>query len=69
MINVCSPYSPSTISCSKVGVKGSRELRRLSCSINYEANSGSASRGRVKGGLSVVIYEAQVAFMECKRVE
>jgi hypothetical protein len=26
----------------------SRELRRLPCSINYDANSGSTSHGRVK---------------------
>jgi hypothetical protein len=51
------------------GKKGTRGLRRLSCSINYDANSGSASRGRVKGGLQVVIYEAQVVVMEYERVE
>jgi hypothetical protein len=28
---------------------GNRELRRLVCSINYDANSGGASQGRVKG--------------------
>jgi hypothetical protein len=45
--------------------KGNSELRRLSCSINYEANSSSASRGRVKGrSLSMVIYEAQVVIVE-----
>jgi hypothetical protein len=48
--------------------KGSRDLRRLSCSINYDANSGSACCGRVKGGLQVIIYEAQVVIMECERV-
>lgn len=29
--------------------KGNRELRRLVCCLNYDVNSGSASRGRVKG--------------------
>lgn len=37
------------VSCSKLGNKESRELRRLSCSINYDSKSGSASHGRVKG--------------------
>jgi hypothetical protein len=34
---------------SKEGIKGSRELDRLFCSINYGAHSGCSSRGRCKG--------------------
>jgi hypothetical protein len=29
--------------------KGTRELNRLLCSVNYEAHSGSSSSGRRKG--------------------
>jgi hypothetical protein len=29
--------------------KGNRELKILSCSINYDSKGGSSSRGRVKG--------------------
>ena len=39
---------------SNLGTKGSRELRRLSCSINYDSSCGSAICGRVKGGLCVI---------------
>jgi hypothetical protein len=34
---------------SKLGIKGTRELNRLFCSINYDAHSGSSSSGRRKG--------------------
>jgi hypothetical protein len=33
----------------KLGNKGTREVNRLACSINYDAHCGSASRGRSKG--------------------
>lgn len=39
----CCPHVPV------LGKKGSIELRRVVCSINYDANNGSASHGRVKG--------------------
>lgn len=39
----------ASASCSSLGKRGSRELKSLVCSINYDANSGSASCGRVKG--------------------
>lgn len=39
----------ASASCSSFGKKGSRESRRLVCSINYDANSGNASHDRVKG--------------------
>jgi hypothetical protein len=38
-----------TGSCSKLGNKFSRELNRLSCSINYDGRSGSTSQSRCKG--------------------
>lgn len=34
---------------SSLSIKGTRELNRLSCSVNYDAHSGSTSRGRWKG--------------------
>jgi hypothetical protein len=34
---------------SSLSIKGTRELNRLSCSVNYDAHSGSTSRGRCKG--------------------
>jgi hypothetical protein len=34
---------------SNLSIKGTRELNRLSCSVNYDAHSGSTSRGRCKG--------------------
>jgi hypothetical protein len=43
---------PSSI----LGIKGTRELNRLFCSINYDAYSGGTSRGRCK--------EAQNSFVE-----
>ena len=53
------PHSPN------LGKKGDKELRRLVCSINYDANNGSASSRR----LLLVFYEAQVVILECMRVE
>jgi len=38
-----------TGSCLKVGNKHTRELNRLSCSINYDTRSGSTSQSRCKG--------------------
>lgn len=38
-----------SISCSDLVKEGNRELRRLSHSINYDANSVSACCDRVKG--------------------
>jgi hypothetical protein len=67
-IEACHPNQVLT-SCSKAGVKGSRELIRPSFHINYDANSSSASRGRVKGRVVGGYYEAQAAFMECKSVK
>jgi len=34
---------------SSLSIKGTRELNRLACSFNYDAHSGSTSRGRYKG--------------------
>jgi len=34
---------------SSLSIKGTRKLNRLSCSVNYDAHSGSTSRGRCKG--------------------
>jgi hypothetical protein len=34
---------------SSLSLKGTRELNRLACSVNYDAHSGSTSRGRCKG--------------------
>jgi hypothetical protein len=34
---------------SSLSIKGTRELNRLACSVNYDAHSGSTSRGRCKG--------------------
>jgi len=56
-------------SSSKLVNKESRELKRLSCSINYDTKGGSVSHGRGKEGLLLVIYEAQVVIMECERAE
>jgi hypothetical protein len=36
-------------SSSSMSSKGTRELNRLACSVNYDAHSGSTSRGRCKG--------------------
>lgn len=36
-------------SSSKLGNKENRELKRLSCSINYDSKGGNSRRGRVKG--------------------
>jgi hypothetical protein len=36
-------------SCSSLGRKGNRELRRLFRSINYDPNRGNASHDRVRG--------------------
>jgi hypothetical protein len=36
-------------SCPSMSNKGTRELSRLACSINYDAHCGSTSRGRCKG--------------------
>jgi len=33
----------------KLGNKGTREVNKLGCSINYDAHCSSASRGRSKG--------------------
>jgi hypothetical protein len=33
----------------RLSIKGTRELNRLTCSVNYDAHSGSTSRGRCKG--------------------
>jgi hypothetical protein len=39
---------------SKSAIISKRELKRLSCSINYDSTGGSSSRSRVKGrGISV----------------
>jgi hypothetical protein len=43
--NVKKAASPS----SSLSLKGTRELNRLACSVNYDAHSGSTSRGRCKG--------------------
>lgn len=43
-------FQKESISSSKLANKESRELKRLSCSIDYDLKSGSSSRGRVKGG-------------------
>jgi hypothetical protein len=37
---------------------GKRELRRLSCSINFDFKGGSSSRDRVKRRGVSVLYEA-----------
>lgn len=43
------------VSNSKSAIRGKRELKRLSCSINYDLTGGSSSRSTVKGrGISVV---------------
>lgn len=43
------------VSNSKSANRGIRELKRSSCSINYDSKGGSSSRSRVKGrGLLVV---------------
>jgi len=43
-------HSPKeSAASSNLGKKGSRELRRLSYSINYDSTCGSTSHGRVKG--------------------
>jgi hypothetical protein len=34
---------------SSLSIKGTRELNRLACFVNYDAHSGSTSRGRCKG--------------------
>jgi hypothetical protein len=45
-----------SVSLYKLGNKGSRELRRLECSINYDAKGKSSSRGKGKDrGLSVFL--------------
>lgn len=48
---------------------GKRELKRLSCSINYDSKCGSSSCSRVKGRSQSVLYEASIVILECKRVE
>lgn len=43
---------------------------RLSCSINYDARDGSASREvGLKIGQSAVVYEAKDPLLECMGVE
>lgn len=44
-----SHYEQALGYCLNLGKKGKRELRRLSYSINYDANNGSACRGWGKG--------------------
>jgi hypothetical protein len=53
-----SHYKEDLASGSKLGKRGNRELKRLSCSINYNAKGGSFSQGRVKGEGFSVLYEA-----------
>jgi len=36
-------------SSSSMSIKDTGELNRLACSVNYDAHSGSTSRGRCKG--------------------
>jgi hypothetical protein len=36
-------------SSSSTSSKGTGELNRLACSVNYDVHSGSTSRGRCKG--------------------
>lgn len=36
-------------SSSKLVNRGNKELKRLSCSINYDSKGGSSSQGKVKG--------------------
>jgi hypothetical protein len=36
-------------SCLNLGKKGNRELRRLTCFINYDVNNGNTSHGKIKG--------------------
>jgi hypothetical protein len=42
-------YKNETTSSSKMHNRKSRELKRLSCSINYDLKSDSYRRGRNKG--------------------
>jgi hypothetical protein len=44
-----SNYKKVAGSSSSTSSKGTRELNRLACSVNYDAHSGSTSRGRCKG--------------------
>jgi hypothetical protein len=44
-----SNFEQGSGSCSNLGEKDIRELRTLSCSINYDANSDSVWRDRNKG--------------------
>jgi hypothetical protein len=43
---------------SSLSIKGTRELNRLACSVNYDVHSGSTSRGRCKGRAYGGFYEA-----------
>jgi hypothetical protein len=46
----------SLLSNSKSAIGGKSELKRLSCSINYDSTGGSSSRSRVKRrGISIVL--------------
>jgi hypothetical protein len=43
---------------SKLLDRGTRELKRLACSINYDSKGGSSGCGRVKGRGFSVLNEA-----------
>jgi hypothetical protein len=53
----------------KRGKKGCRELRSLHDPLIMKQIAVSLAVTMSRGGLQVIIYEAQVAIMECKRVE
>lgn len=54
-----SRFQEGLASSSKLVNRGNKELKRLSCSINYDSKGGSSSQGReLRGGVSSVLYEA-----------
>lgn len=50
---------------SKSTTKRDRELKRLTCSINYDVKEGSGGMDKSKGRGNIVSYEAQDSIMEC----
>lgn len=58
-------------STTKSASKRDRELKRLTCSINYDLKEGSVSRGRSKGRgiFFFFFYEAKDLIMEFSRAK
>jgi hypothetical protein len=56
------------VSNSKTAFRSNRELKRLSCSINYDSTGGNSSRSRVKGR-ELMSYSFVLNLWGCSHVE